>query len=163
MLHCITLSSESDYMNHKHQHPTFFVTFEYMSWGGGRERWRDTEEKVILPGRNIQNCSCTAKRNTKGRNAIFKHQDNHHPNAQAKYECQAEKISSDPLTRGVEKGVSIDNFPSSPGLLMNSKAEFKQLFLDCWRKERISSHLQHFCPPQDTLWPKSCFYFHILA
>ena len=59
-------------------------------------------------------------------NAMFKHQENQHPDMEPKFQFQTEKFCGDPLTKQILEGVSINNSPSAPGLLMNSRAEFQQ-------------------------------------
>ena len=58
--------------------------------------------------------------------AMFKHKQNHHPNQQPEFQFQAERFFADMLTKQIFEGVSINNSPSSPGLLMHSKSEFQQ-------------------------------------
>ena len=44
----------------------------------------------------------------------------------AQFNIKATKFFKDPLTRQINEGVRINNTQSSPGCLMNSKAEFRQ-------------------------------------
>ena len=39
---------------------------------------------------------------------------------------RAESFFSDPMSRQIYEGVSINNSPSTPGHLMNSRAEYQQ-------------------------------------
>ncbi len=59
-------------------------------------------------------------------NALFKHRELHHPETDPVFEFRPEKFFPDPVSKQIFEGVSINNSPSSPGLLMNSKAEFRQ-------------------------------------
>jgi hypothetical protein len=61
-------------------------------------------------------------------NALYKHQEiHHHQDTTAPvFEFRQEKIFSDPVSKQIFEGVSINHSPSSPGLLMNSKAEYRQ-------------------------------------
>ena len=55
-------------------------------------------------------------------NTMFEHQENQHPDQDPKFQFQAEKFCGDPLTKQI-LGVSINNSPSAPGLLMNQMEE----------------------------------------
>jgi hypothetical protein len=68
----------------------------------------------------------TGLQNSKQENPLFKHQELHHPEATPEFEFRPEKFLSDTISKQIFEGVSINNSPSSPGLLMNSKAEFRQ-------------------------------------
>ena len=61
-------------------------------------------------------------------NPMFKHQSNFHPGLEPNYTITmtALKFFKNPLTRQLNEGVRINNTRSSPGLLMNSKTEFRQ-------------------------------------
>ena len=60
-------------------------------------------------------------------NALFKHQDNnHHDEPPPLVQFKAERFLSDPMSRQIYEGVSINNSPSTPGHLMNSRAEYQQ-------------------------------------
>ena len=41
-------------------------------------------------------------------------------------EIKNEKFFSNPMEKGIFEGILINHSPSSPGLLMNSKAEYRQ-------------------------------------
>ena len=56
---------------------------------------------------------------------LYKHQTNHH-DARPQFEFRAEKFFGNAMEQGIYEGVSINHSPSSPGLLMNSRAEFRQ-------------------------------------
>ena len=62
----------------------------------------------------------------KDHNALFKHQENHHNGDRPAYEFKSEEFFINSLEKGIFEGVYIDHSPSSPGLLMNSKAEYRQ-------------------------------------
>ena len=59
-------------------------------------------------------------------NALFKHKELHHPEANPEYEFRPEKHFTDPVSKQIFEGVSINTSASSPGYLMNSKSEYKQ-------------------------------------
>jgi hypothetical protein len=60
-------------------------------------------------------------------NALFKHQELHHLDGQPpEYEFRPEKFFPDPLSKQIFEGISINHSPSTPGHLMNSKAEYRQ-------------------------------------
>ena len=42
------------------------------------------------------------------------------------YQFKAEKFFADPMSRQIFEGVSINNSPSAPDHLMNSRAEYQQ-------------------------------------
>ena len=62
----------------------------------------------------------------KADNPMFKHLQNFHPGEVAKYNIKSTRFFKDPLTRQINEGVRINNSKSNPGLLMNSKSEFRQ-------------------------------------
>jgi hypothetical protein len=68
----------------------------------------------------------TGLQSRKQDNALFKHKELHHPETDPVFEFRPEKFFSDNISKQIFEGVSINNSPSSPGLLMNSKAEFRQ-------------------------------------
>ena len=62
----------------------------------------------------------------KQENALYKHKELHHPDDTPEFEFRPEKHFPDPVSKQIYEGVSINNSPSSPGFLMNSKAEYRQ-------------------------------------
>ena len=62
----------------------------------------------------------------KADNPMYKHMSNFHPGLEPNFITKATKFFSDPLARQINEGVRINNTRSSPGMLMNSKAEFHQ-------------------------------------
>ena len=62
----------------------------------------------------------------KENNALAKHKQLHHPDSTAEFQFETEKSFSDPASKQLFEGVSINRSPSTPGFLMNSKAEYKQ-------------------------------------
>ena len=95
---------------------------------GGEEEEEEIKKKSRYHGESHKTLySRQKKHNTdldtrKDFNAMFKHQTNHHNGGQPKLE----KCFKDPMERIIYEGVSINNSPSSHGLLKNSKAEYKQ-------------------------------------
>ena len=59
-------------------------------------------------------------------NALYKHKELHHPEADPEFEFRPEKLFQDPVSKQIFEGVSINKSASSPGFLMNSKAEYRQ-------------------------------------
>ena len=59
-------------------------------------------------------------------NPLHKHQTNHHQGEEPNMQFRAEKFFADPTSRQIYEGVSINNSPSTPDYLMNSRAEYKQ-------------------------------------
>ena len=59
-------------------------------------------------------------------NALHKHQTNTHEMQDPNMQFRAEKFFADPASRQIYEGVSINNSPSTPGYLMNSRAEYQQ-------------------------------------
>ena len=57
---------------------------------------------------------------------LLKHNVIHHPGKQLRFRITKTGSFRDPLSRQVNEGVRINNSPSHPGYLMNSKAEFHQ-------------------------------------
>ena len=69
------------------------------------------------------------KRSTQHASGLSKQKadmSNFHPGQEPSFTTKATKFFSDPLTRQINEGVRINNTNSSPGMLMNSKAEFHQ-------------------------------------
>ena len=62
----------------------------------------------------------------KEENAMAKHKENFHPQEECKVSFKAEKFFKDVMSQQIFEGVSINNTPSTPGYLMNSRAEFEQ-------------------------------------
>ena len=59
-------------------------------------------------------------------NPLFKHETNQHEGTRPRFEFKVEKFFTNSMDKGIFEGVSINRSPSSPGLLMNSKAEYRQ-------------------------------------
>ena len=59
-------------------------------------------------------------------NAMHKHMELYHPNEEPKFVFEAEKFFKDAVSHQIYEGVCINNSPSTPGYLMNSRAEFEQ-------------------------------------
>ena len=57
---------------------------------------------------------------------MFKHETNQHEGTRPRFEFKVEKFFTNSMDKGIFEGVSINRSPSSPGLLMNSKAEYRQ-------------------------------------
>ena len=59
-------------------------------------------------------------------NALYKHMQLFHPNQTPKFVFEAEKFFKDVASHQIYEGVCINNSKSTPGYLMNSRAEFEQ-------------------------------------
>ena len=59
-------------------------------------------------------------------NALYKHMQLFHPNQMPKFVFEAEKFFKDVASHQIYEGVCINNSQSTPGYLMNSRAEFEQ-------------------------------------
>ena len=59
-------------------------------------------------------------------NPMHKHMELYHPNDEPKFVFEAEKFFKDAVSHQIYEGVCINNSPSTPGYLMNSRAEFEQ-------------------------------------
>ena len=59
-------------------------------------------------------------------NALFKHMELHHPNQEPRFVFEAEKFFKDASSHQIYEGVCINHSPSTPGYLMNSRAEYEQ-------------------------------------
>ena len=57
---------------------------------------------------------------------LQKHTKTYHPGKEPDFEIKVVDFFMDPLTRQVNEGVRINNSQSDPGLLINSKSEFRQ-------------------------------------
>ena len=91
---------------------------------GGIQSWYHGESSRSLYTRQKEHFKGLEKR--KEDNPLWKHQEIHHPTEEPKYKFQAEKFFATPMEKAIFEGVSINNSPSTPGHLMNSKAEYKQ-------------------------------------
>ena len=65
-------------------------------------------------------------RRAKRYNALYKHMLLFHPNQMPKFVFEAEKFFKDVASHQIYEGVCINNSQSTPGYLMNSRAEFEQ-------------------------------------
>ena len=59
-------------------------------------------------------------------NAMHKHMELHHPNQEPRFAFEAEKFFKDACSHQIYEGVCINHSPSTPGYLMNSRAEYEQ-------------------------------------
>ena len=102
------------------------VTCEELEGEGDQklESWYHGETSRTLYSRQLEHLKGLAGR--KENNALFKHKELHHPDTNPTFKFQPEKSFRDPVSKQIYEGVSINNSPSSPGLLMNSKSEYKQ-------------------------------------
>ena len=62
----------------------------------------------------------------KDENAMHKHMELHHQNEEPRFVFEAEKFFKDVSSHQIYEGVCINNSPSTPGYLMNSRAEYEQ-------------------------------------
>ena len=62
----------------------------------------------------------------KEENPLWKHKELHHQDEEPEFVFTAEKFFKDTLSHQLYEGVCINNSPSSPGMLMNSRAEYEQ-------------------------------------
>jgi hypothetical protein len=88
------------------------------------ESWYHGETSRTLYTRQLEHFAGLQGR--KESNALHKHQELHHPDTSPAFEFRPEKYFPDPMSKQIFEGVSINNSPSSPGHLMNSKAEYRQ-------------------------------------
>ena len=59
-------------------------------------------------------------------NALWKHQELHHPNEECNFVFEAEKFFHDAALHQIYEGICINSSPSTEGYLMNSRAEYDQ-------------------------------------
>ena len=59
-------------------------------------------------------------------NALWKHQELFHAEEECKFEFTAEKFFHEPVMHQIYEGVCINRSASTPGYLMNSRAEYEQ-------------------------------------
>ena len=62
----------------------------------------------------------------KDENALYKHHQLFHPDEDCHFSFEAEKFFNDAMSHQIYEGVCINNTPSTPGYLMNSRAEYEQ-------------------------------------
>ena len=62
----------------------------------------------------------------KDENALFKHQQLFHPDEECHFSFETEKFFNDAMSHRIYEGVCINNTPSTPGYLLNSRAEYEQ-------------------------------------
>ena len=58
--------------------------------------------------------------------AFYKHKELFHPSEECGFALVAHKLFKDAASHQIYEGVSISHSPSTPGYLMNSKAECEQ-------------------------------------
>ena len=61
----------------------------------------------------------------KDEKALFKHQQLFHPGEECHFLFETEKFFNDPMSHQIYEGVCINNTPSTPGYLMNSRAKYE--------------------------------------
>ena len=88
------------------------------------ESWYHGETSRTLYSRQKEHVTGLASK--KENNALYKHKELHHSSGNPKFVFQAEKFINEPVSKQIFEGCSINHSPSSPGFLMNSKAEFRQ-------------------------------------
>jgi hypothetical protein len=88
------------------------------------ESWYHGETSRTLYSRQLEHVKGLSGR--KENNPLYKHKELHHPDTDPTFEFRPERAFPDPISKQIYEGVSINNSPSSPGLLMNSKAEYRQ-------------------------------------
>ena len=89
------------------------------------ESWYHGETSRTLYSRQQEHLKGLQGR--KENNALYRHKELHHPDINPNFEFRAERAFPDPVSKLIVEGVSIINIsPSSPGLFMNSKAEYRQ-------------------------------------
>ena len=59
-------------------------------------------------------------------NALWKHQEQHHPNRECQFLFEAEKFFPDTSSHQINEGICNNSSTSTPGYLMNSRAEYDQ-------------------------------------
>lgn len=59
-------------------------------------------------------------------NPLWKHKENFHPQEDNQIVIEAERFFQDTPSHQIFEGICINNSPSSPGMLMNSRAEYEQ-------------------------------------
>ena len=62
----------------------------------------------------------------KEENALWKHKELFHPGEECKFAFEVEKLFKDAISHQIYEGICINHSPSTPGYLMNSKAEYEQ-------------------------------------
>ena len=91
---------------------------------GQSEAWYHGETSCTLYSRQREHLNGLARK--KQTNALYKHEENHHPDNVPEFEFKTEKTFSDTASKQLYKGISINRSPSTHGYLMNSTAEYKQ-------------------------------------
>ena len=59
-------------------------------------------------------------------NALWKHQELHHPDRECSFVFEAERFFNEASSHQIYEGVCINSSSSNPGYLMNSRAEYDQ-------------------------------------
>ena len=62
----------------------------------------------------------------KEENAMHKHMELYHQNEEPRFVFEAEKFFKEASSHQIYEGICINNSTSTPGYLMNSKAEYEQ-------------------------------------
>ena len=95
----------------------------------------DQPDETIKSWYHGRSCRCLYSRQRehnsgvegqKEENAMHKHMEIHHPNEEPRFVFEAEKFFKDVSSHQIFEGVCINNSPSTPGYLMNSRAEYEQ-------------------------------------
>ena len=68
----------------------------------------------------------TGYQGRKEENALFKHQQLFHSGEECNFSFETEKFFNDAMSHQIYEGVCINNSPSTPGYLMNSRSEYEQ-------------------------------------
>ena len=96
---------------------------------GGRQRrvnllaisWES--HRCLITRQNEHNAGLDAKKED---NALYKHQQLFRQGEECNFSFEAEQFFKDAMSHKIYEGVCINNSPSTPGYLMNSRAEYEQ-------------------------------------
>ena len=89
--------------------------------------------KVLISIQNVQGVpknalsdSSSCKPTPQRDQILYKHQQLFHQGEECQFSFQAERFFKDAMSHQIYEGVCINNSPSTPGYLMNSRAEYEQ-------------------------------------
>ena len=88
------------------------------------QSWYPGETSRTLYSRQTEHVTGLAAK--KEKNALYKQKELHHISKEPKFIFKAEKFFTEPVSKQIFEGCSINHSLSSPRFLINSKAEFRQ-------------------------------------
>ena len=86
-------------------------------------QYHGRSHRCLITRQNEHKAGLEAKKED---NALYKHQQLFHQGEECQFSFEAERFFKDAMSHQIYEGVCINNSPSTPGYLMNSRAEYEQ-------------------------------------